>query len=91
MEIYADILKSVADGKQKPTHIMYRANISWTRMKKHLRFLVAHDLLEEVQNREGLIYKLSAKGAAAQGYYRKLKNELYEKRKVPTAVYIRNK
>jgi len=44
MEIYIDILKAVAEGKRKPTHIMYRANLSWTRLRKYIDFLISQDL-----------------------------------------------
>ena len=91
MEILVDILKAVADGKQKPTHIMYRANLSWTRLKNHLSFLMGQDLLEEGRNKEGSIYMITTKGKEALGYYGKLRAELYHKRTIPTEVYVHYK
>ena len=80
-----------ADGRQKPTHIMYRANLSWTRLKKHLSFLMRQDLLEEGHNKEGSIYMITNKGKEALGYYRRLQAELYHKRAIPTEVYVHYK
>ena len=47
MEIYMDILRAVAEGRRRPTHIMYRANLSWARLRRYLNFLVKQGLLEE--------------------------------------------
>ena len=91
MEIYLDILKAVSEGRQKPTHIMYRANLSWTRLKTHLSFLTGQDLLEESDNKEGTIYLLTSKAKETLGYYKKLQGTLYHTRSVPTEVYVRYK
>jgi hypothetical protein len=29
LEIYLDVLRIVSQGEKKPTHIMYKANLSW--------------------------------------------------------------
>jgi len=89
MELYIDILKAVADGRQKPTHIMYRANLSWTRLKKHLDFLVSQDLLTRAELDETVIFSMTPKGKEVLGYYRKIEGELYNKKKVlPSEVYV---
>ncbi|RJS85402.1 hypothetical protein DRO35_00900 [Candidatus Bathyarchaeota archaeon] len=88
-EIYLDILKAVAEGKRKPTHIMYRANLSWTRLKKHLDFLIAQGLLKETVNDSATIFSLTEKGREVIGYYRRLERILYSKKAIlPSEVYI---
>lgn len=92
MEIQMDILKAVAEGKQKPTHIMYRANLSWTRLKKYLDFLITQDLLTKNSTGGSLSFSLTVKGKDVLGYFRKIEGELYTKRKVrPSQVYVRYK
>lgn len=92
MEILIDILKAVADGKQKPTHIMYRANLSWVRLKKQLDFLVKQELLVNMEIDGGKIYKVTRKGKEVLEYFKKLEGELYyKKRALPTEVYIHYK
>ncbi|RJS92011.1 DUF4364 domain-containing protein [Candidatus Bathyarchaeota archaeon] len=91
-EIYLDILKAVAEGKRKPTHIMYRANLSWTRLKKYLDFLISQGLLQETVNDSATIFTLTQKGKDVIGYYRRIEGFLYPKRNViPSEVYVQYK
>ncbi|MCD6593311.1 hypothetical protein J7L00_04425 [Candidatus Bathyarchaeota archaeon] len=91
-EIYLDILKAVAEGKRKPTHIMYRANLSWTRLKKYLDFLIAQGLLKETINDSATIFSLTEKGREVIGYYRRLEGVLYSKKPIlPPEVYAQYK
>jgi len=92
MEILIDILKAVADGKQKPTHIMYRANMSWMRLKAQLDFLTKQEMLVSMGADEGTTYKLTQKGKEVLEYFKKIEGELYYKKRVlPTEVYIHYK
>jgi predicted transcriptional regulator len=87
MEIHIDILKAVASGKNKPTHIMYRANLCWTRLKKHLDFLMKCDLIQKIRNKDDSIFMLSEKGRNTLQYYKirfEEKNIL-----LPNEVYIK--
>jgi predicted transcriptional regulator len=89
MEIYIDILRAVADGKKKPTHIMYRANLSWTRLKRYLDFLMSQDLLDEEINEGATAFSLTTKGKEVIGYFKKIEGELYHKKKaLPSEVYV---
>ena len=87
MEILIDILKAVAEGKEKPTHIMYRANLSWIRLKKQLKFLLDQELLREITVDSGTIYRITPKGKEVLEYFKKLEGELYNRR-IPTEVYV---
>jgi len=90
MEILIDILKAVAEGKEKPTHIMYRANLSWIRLKKQLKFLLDQELLREITVDSGTIYRITPKGKEVLEYFKKLEGELYSRR-IPTEVYVHYK
>ena len=90
MEIYIDILKAVADGKRRPTHIMYRANLSWNRMERYLDTLVNQDLLRVHENDGSVTYNLTTRGKDILKYHKKLKAQLYGiGRAIPTEVYAR--
>lgn len=92
MEIYIDILKAVADGKRRPTHIMYRANLSWTRLKKYLDFLMSQNLLEEALNDGATIFAITSKGKDVLGYFKRIENVLYNtSRVIPSEVYVQYK
>jgi len=87
-EIYIDILKAVADGKQKPTHVMYRANLTWKRLKKHVDFLVAHDLLIEEKDGRTKILSITSSGKDVVWHHMKIERELVQTRKAtPIRLY----
>jgi len=89
MEIYIDILRAVADGKKKPTHIMYRANLSWTRLKRYINFLMSQSLLSEEINEGTTVFSLTQKGKEVIGYFKMIEGELYHKKKaLPSEVYV---
>ena len=92
MEIYIDILKAVADGKRRPTHIMYRANLSWTRLKKYLDFLMSQGLLRETLDDGATIFAITPKGKDVLGYFKRIESVLYStNRVVPSEVYVQYK
>jgi predicted transcriptional regulator len=80
-EIYIDILKAVSEGRQKPTHIMYRANLTWKRLKKHMGFLVAHGLLVEEQDGGTKFFTLTSSGKDIVWYHMKIERELMQTKK----------
>ena len=49
IDIIYDILKSIQDkgGKIKPTHLLYKSNLSHKRLKLYLAELIAKNLVEE--------------------------------------------
>lgn len=82
LEICLDILKAVAEGRRKPTHIMYRANLSWMRLKKYLNFLIANGLLKEVvSDQKGHIFLLTCKGREVVKYYMEIRMILQSREK----------
>jgi predicted transcriptional regulator len=91
MEIQMDILKAVVDGRVKPTHIMYRANLSWIRLQKLLDTLVSQNLLQEKVNQGNTIYEVTRKGKDVLGYYKQIVGELSLKKKTPIPLYIKSR
>ena len=86
-----DILEAVARGRKKPTHIMYRANLSWSRLTKQLEFLLEQELLERTEE-NGTVYRITLKGKEILEYSNKIKRNLYPKERIlPIQVYVQTK
>jgi len=66
LDIVYDMLLTISNkgGKIKPTHLMYKANLSHTQMKQYLDELMAKSLVEEQEKDERKILVLTEKGFA---------------------------
>jgi len=78
LELILSILSIVRDGKDKPTHIMYSTNMSWTSTQNILFQLVELGLLEvrtasESSRRR---YTITEKGINVLDYFEKAKEIL---------------
>ena len=63
LRINLDILNAVRDeGDAKPTHILYRANLSHERLVKYLDDLTAKGLIEMKQEGDNRTYSITPKG-----------------------------
>jgi predicted transcriptional regulator len=67
-----DILSCIKAGFEKPTQIMYKANLSWTALKEHLDVLEQGKLLSIVQYGNRRRYELTDKAVAVLMAYKKL-------------------
>ncbi|MBI2523208.1 hypothetical protein HYW19_02370 [Candidatus Woesearchaeota archaeon] len=61
LEIIADILRSIHDkgGRIKPTHLLYKSNLSHAKLKEYLEMLVEKGMIEEqvVKGKKAIIMK----------------------------------
>ena len=62
METYCDMLRVIAEGAEKPTRIMYKANLSWSILQEHFKSLDALGLLIKSSENGKNEYHLSDKG-----------------------------
>ncbi len=64
LEIMHDILKVVRNknGKIKPTHILYKSNLSYQMMDEYLKELIEKGFLVEGKTKSGRTYSLTEKG-----------------------------
>ncbi|HZW85211.1 MAG TPA: winged helix-turn-helix domain-containing protein [Nitrososphaerales archaeon] len=63
LRINLDILNAIRDeGDAKPTHILYRANLSHERLVKYLDDLTVKGLIEMKQEGDSRTYKMTTKG-----------------------------
>jgi len=58
MEIIGDMLVAIQakGGRIKPTHLMYKANLSYAQLKTYLDELVEKEFVEEMENDKRNIY-----------------------------------
>ncbi len=75
LEIRLKILAAVKQGVDKPTRIMYTANMSWKPVQRILSGLVGHGLLLEVINtgskQSKRRYQITEKGEKVLDYFEK--------------------
>ncbi len=65
LRINLDILNAVRDmGDAKPTHILYKANLSHERLVKYLDDLTTKGLIQMKQDGESKTYSLTTKGVS---------------------------
>ena len=63
LRIHLDILNAVRDeGDAKPTHILYKANLSHDRLVRYLDELTGKGLIEVHQDGENRYYTMTPKG-----------------------------
>jgi len=65
LRINLDILNAIRDeGDAKPTHILYRANLSHDRLVKYLDELAGKGLIDVQQEGENRTYRITPKGVS---------------------------
>ena len=62
LETYCDILRAISSGAGKPTHILYKANLSWTVLQNCLNTLETQGLIEVMDDDGRKAFRLSDRG-----------------------------
>jgi predicted transcriptional regulator len=62
LEIKMDVLRVVASGIDRPTQIMYKANLSWIALQSNLKSLVTGTFLREEDLGNRKRYELTQRG-----------------------------
>ena len=64
LEVIRDILKVIKEknGKIKPTHILYKSNLSYQMMKEYLEELIDKEFVVEKTLSKGKTYSVTNKG-----------------------------
>ncbi|MEM5790691.1 MAG: winged helix-turn-helix domain-containing protein [Candidatus Aenigmatarchaeota archaeon] len=83
-QIYIDILRSIqrANGKLKKTHIVYKANLTHSRLDKYLDFMLSKQYLVEEKIGNQIFFSITKKGQKLLDEIKKLR-ELSEAFGVP--------
>lgn len=74
MQVIADILRVIENesGKTKPTHILYKANLSHKLLREHLNTLLQKGFVEVVIEKNRTYYKITEKGKNFINEFRKI-------------------
>lgn len=64
MQVIHDILQVIKDrsGRIKPTHILYKSNLSYQMMEEYLEELMTKDFIKEQKTKTGKTYIINEKG-----------------------------
>lgn len=64
LQVIKDILKVVQEksGKIRPTHIMYKANLSHQMLEEYLKELMDKGFIKEEKQKKGKTYSITDKG-----------------------------
>ncbi|MFH1424893.1 MAG: winged helix-turn-helix domain-containing protein [archaeon] len=75
MEIIYDMLGSIRakGGSIKPTHLMYKSNLSHKKMMEYVNELLEKTLITETETKEGKNYAITEAGDEFMAEYNKLK------------------
>jgi len=75
LEIINDILRSIQEkgGRIKPTHLMYKSNLSHQRMKEYIDELKGKNMIMEEQEEDRHFFVLTDKGFEFLANYKKLR------------------
>ncbi len=80
LEIRLQILAAIREGQDKPTRIMYAANLSWKPTQRILAQLIEQELVSEHRNNESAKsrrrYQITEKGVTVLEYFEKAKELL---------------
>ena len=75
LEIYIDVLQTIKEGTNKPTRIMYGANLSWKLLQGVLESMVDQGLIDvsdqsrSRDKRTNKIYAVTSKGNSVIKYF----------------------
>lgn len=75
LEIVGDILNAIQakGGSIKPTHLLYKSNLSHERMKLYVEELETKGLIEEKEVKEKKMFSITDKGFEFLASFRKVK------------------
>ena len=87
LEIRMDMLKVIKDGAEKPTQIMYKANLSWVALQTHLTQMIERGLLKWISEGTRKRYELTLKGSSVMYAYQKILEEVGQEEGVDFAAF----
>jgi len=75
IEIVHDILKAIQDkgGRIKPTHLLYKSNLSHNKMKEYIEELKKKGMIEEKINDDNKLYLITDNGIRYINEFRKIR------------------
>jgi predicted transcriptional regulator len=78
LEVKMDILRVTSEGIDKPTQIMYKANLSWVALLGHLKSLIESGFLREVEYGNRKKYEITQRGSELLDNYQRVVSAVRE-------------
>ena len=69
LEIYFDVLKALDKGIDKPTRVMYKANLSWSSLQDTFETLIDGGFMAVEPTMKSKRYRITDKGRRALSYH----------------------
>lgn len=76
IETLFDVLCVIGNGVEKPTHVMYKANLSWSVMQQYIEALLKKSLIVAETTEGKKRYKVSQRGRQVIQQYLSIKEDL---------------
>lgn len=75
VQIYVDILRAIkkSNGRLKKTHVVYKANLTHSRLNGYISTLLAKEFIAEEKERNSTFYLLTERGERFLSNVNKLK------------------
>ena len=76
LEVIYDILSVIngKSGKIKPTHILYKSNLSHSMMEQYMEELIQKKFIQEIKLEKSKTYEITSKGKQYLSQYTLIKN-----------------
>ncbi|MCL5672010.1 MAG: hypothetical protein JRN56_05455 [Nitrososphaerota archaeon] len=78
LDIVGDVLRAIREGAERPTNIMFKANLTWPLTLVYLELLLRHRMVSAETNGGRMTYKLEPKGALLLRSYLELEESAAE-------------
>jgi len=69
IEIFLAVLRIINEGYERPTHIMYRTNLSWNPLTEVFDILLEQKMITLVKQGSAKFYHITEKGKEALKYF----------------------
>lgn len=76
MEVKIDIMQAISEGAGRPTHIMYRSNLSWSVMQNFIHSMEIQGLVVTKDSEGRKSYVLTEKGQRVLQTYTSVRKQL---------------
>jgi len=75
LRVIFDMLNSIQEkgGRIKPTHLLYKSNLSHSKMQEYLKELISRDMVEEDFDKTNKVYTITKNGIKFINDYKKVK------------------
>ncbi|MDG6922219.1 MAG: hypothetical protein JRN67_02875, partial [Nitrososphaerota archaeon] len=88
LETYFEIIEVVAKGVEKPTHIMYKANLSWSMMQDYVKNLEIRGIVASAEIEGRRAYHLTPKGFDLLSKYLEIKEDMRTAEGLPQSIIV---